>query len=85
LYDIWGDTVNVAARMDYFGMPGKIQVCHIFALLRAVSVIVNFIYMSVKKYERSWIPNLGDGWGFLRGCHFCGLCIFPDLYNRIIY
>ncbi len=26
LYDIWGDTVNVAARMDYFGMPGKIQV-----------------------------------------------------------
>ena len=26
LYDIWGDTVNVAARMDYFGVPGKIQV-----------------------------------------------------------
>ena len=26
LYDIWGDTVNVAARMDYFGVSGKIQV-----------------------------------------------------------
>jgi adenylate cyclase len=30
LYDIWGDTVNVAARMDYFGMPGKIQVNFFF-------------------------------------------------------
>jgi len=26
LYDIWGDTVNVAARMEYNGEKGKIQV-----------------------------------------------------------
>ena len=26
LYDIWGDTVNVAARMDYTGEPGRIHV-----------------------------------------------------------
>lgn len=26
LYDIWGNTVNVASRMDYTGMPEKIQV-----------------------------------------------------------
>ena len=26
LYDIWSNTVNVASRMDYTGMPGKIQV-----------------------------------------------------------
>ena len=26
LYDIWGDTVNVASRMDYTGVTGKIQV-----------------------------------------------------------
>ena len=25
-YDIWGDTVNLAARMEQSGMPGKINV-----------------------------------------------------------
>jgi len=25
-YDIWGDTVNVASRMDSSGLDGKIQV-----------------------------------------------------------
>lgn len=26
LYDIWGDTVNMASRMDSTGVSGKIQV-----------------------------------------------------------
>ena len=30
LYDIWGDTVNVASRMDYTGTKGHIQVLIIF-------------------------------------------------------
>jgi len=24
-YDIWGDTVNTAARMEQFGVPGRIN------------------------------------------------------------
>lgn len=27
-YDIWGNTVNVASRMDSTGVQGKIQVQH---------------------------------------------------------
>ena len=30
LYDIWGDTVNVASRMDYTGVKGHIQVQNIW-------------------------------------------------------
>ena len=25
-YDVWGDTVNVAARMEQTGQPGQIQI-----------------------------------------------------------
>lgn len=30
-YDIWGNTVNVASRMDSTGVPGKIQVSNDFS------------------------------------------------------
>lgn len=25
-YDVWGDTINIAARMEAFGVPGRIQI-----------------------------------------------------------
>lgn len=32
-YDIWGNTVNVASRMDSCGIMGKIQVCKLLQYL----------------------------------------------------
>jgi class 3 adenylate cyclase len=26
IYDVWGDTVNVASRMESLGVPGRVQV-----------------------------------------------------------
>ena len=31
IYDVWGDTVNLASRMESLGVPGKIQVTHAVA------------------------------------------------------
>ncbi|MDQ6794667.1 MAG: adenylate/guanylate cyclase domain-containing protein [Chloroflexota bacterium] len=28
IYDVWGDTVNVASRMESLGVPGRVQVTH---------------------------------------------------------
>jgi class 3 adenylate cyclase len=31
IYDIWGDTVNLASRMESMGIPGRVQVTHAVA------------------------------------------------------
>jgi class 3 adenylate cyclase len=28
IYDVWGDTVNLASRMESLGVPGRVQVTH---------------------------------------------------------
>jgi class 3 adenylate cyclase len=31
IYDVWGDTVNMASRMESLGVPGRVQVTHAIA------------------------------------------------------
>jgi class 3 adenylate cyclase len=31
IYDVWGDTVNIASRMESLGVPGRVQVTHAMA------------------------------------------------------
>jgi class 3 adenylate cyclase len=31
IYDVWGDTVNMASRMESLGVPGRVQVTHAVA------------------------------------------------------
>jgi class 3 adenylate cyclase len=31
IYDVWGDTVNMASRMESLGVPGRVQVTHALA------------------------------------------------------
>ncbi len=38
LYDIWGNSVNVASRMDSTGVAGKIQVSYIFIKIRDLNM-----------------------------------------------
>ncbi|HNM23887.1 MAG TPA: adenylate/guanylate cyclase domain-containing protein [Saprospiraceae bacterium] len=38
-YDIWGDTVNIAARMEQFGVPGKINLSNATRALLDPSIV----------------------------------------------
>ncbi|XP_030372668.1 adenylyl cyclase X E-like [Scaptodrosophila lebanonensis] len=56
-YDIWGDPVNMASRMDSTGVPGKIQVTENTALiLREFGIQCNYRGMTMVK-GRGQIPT----------------------------
>ncbi len=40
IYDVWGDTVNLASRMESLGLPGRVQVTH--AVMERLSGIFEF-------------------------------------------
>lgn len=60
LYDIWGDTVNMASRMDSTGELGKIQVTeHTAQILRHAGILCSFRgYIYVK--GKSLSPSVPD-------------------------
>jgi adenylate cyclase len=51
-YDIWGDAVNLAARMESHGAPGRIQVSEAFRDLTAEAFVLE---------ERGMLPIKGIG------------------------
>ena len=55
-YDIWGDAVNTASRMESHGEPGKIHVSAEF--MRAVAALPD---APVRFVERGIIPIKGKG------------------------
>jgi adenylate cyclase len=52
IYDLWGDTVNIASRMESFGLPGCIQVS---------STTYNILQNKYSFKERGLIPIKGKG------------------------
>jgi adenylate cyclase len=48
-YDVWGDTVNLAARMETTGVPGRIQVTQkTYEQLRTMFVLENRGQIEIK-------------------------------------
>ena len=40
IYDVWGDTVNLASRMESLGVPGRVQVTH--AIMERLEPVFRF-------------------------------------------
>ena len=46
-YDIWGDTVNVASRMETSGLADHIQVSLLILLLLIIIIILSFLFLFI--------------------------------------
>jgi class 3 adenylate cyclase len=58
IYDVWGDTVNVASRMESTGIPGAVQISHeTYLRLRHMYVFEDrgFIDVKGKRPMRAWL------------------------------
>ena len=49
VYDLWGDTVNIASRMESSGIPGKIHVSH--TVMHQLKTDFDFIPCKTKEYK----------------------------------
>ncbi|CAG0878524.1 unnamed protein product [Darwinula stevensoni] len=60
-YDIWGNTVNVASRMDSTGLPNHIQLCS-FLLMKVTEEVYNLMKNSPYEFQcRGTITVKGKG------------------------
>jgi len=64
VFDIWGNTVNEASRMDSTGVMGKIQVPHDIARVTREMAIFGSI-VSSKSFHEYPIDSPIDSWQFL--------------------
>lgn len=82
-YDIWGNTVNVASRMDSTGVLDKIQVSFgfvlVFILILWVWCLKNIIYLHIKEVcvlelrmptEKNYLPVVPINFKIIR--HWAG-------------
>lgn len=74
-YDIWGNTVNVASRMDSTGVPGKIQVL-VFNYKWSTNMVESSVnslpssaVISTNTYNNKYLYFLGD-WGGLSATEY---------------
>jgi adenylate cyclase len=68
IYDLWGDTVNTAARMESYGVPGRIQVSDVTRRRLSAPFMLEergVIDVKGKGEMRTWFLNSRNGQTFL--------------------
>ncbi|XP_037906925.1 adenylyl cyclase X E isoform X2 [Hermetia illucens] len=70
LYDVWGNAVNMASRMDSTGIPGKIQITEETAeVLKGFGISCDYrglTYVKGKDYIPTYFVGIDDNFNFIR-------------------
>lgn len=84
LYDVWGNCVNMASRMDSTGTPGKIQVTHRFISTKYAELSAFFSFLlQLTKESAEELQSFGINCDY-RGETFCkGRGHIPTYFVRI--